>query len=219
MGIELTDFVFVLTSDKDVQTFTQAGSLTLGGNISLALGSFGRSVEAGGAAGVRGVTGMFSYSRTRGVFGGTSLEGGLLAERPDANRKMYGRDIRASELLNGNISPPPDAEPLMRVLNTEQFCLKPPAEIPAEIPTELPSGDAHERRAELPAQPPQTPHEPSLGIPEAPGDTPPVELGTGAPHEIFEMPTDSPHDVSHELDAGPIPAQHFSGRTNDLQSR
>jgi hypothetical protein len=120
-GAELTDFVFVLTTDAAVKAFMQAGSLTLGGNISMAVGPIGRSAEAGGVMGVKTATGVFAYSKTRGLYGGLTVEGGVLAERAAANKKLYGRRIRARELLTGLIPSPPEAEVLMTVLNGDFF--------------------------------------------------------------------------------------------------
>jgi hypothetical protein len=120
-GMELTDFVFVLTTDSAVKTFMQAGSLTLGGNISAAFGPIGRSAEAGGVLGVKGSAGVFAYSKTRGLYGGVTVEGGVIAERADANKKLYGRKVRAAELLTGLVPSPPEAGVLMDVLNGDFF--------------------------------------------------------------------------------------------------
>ena len=126
-GAELTDFVFVLTTDAAVKTFMQSGNLTLGGNISMAVGPIGRSAEAGGVVGMKGATGVFAYSKTRGLYGGLTVEGGVLGEREDANKKLYGRKIRAKELLSGAIPPPPEAEVLIKVLNGDFFRIEGPA--------------------------------------------------------------------------------------------
>jgi lipid-binding SYLF domain-containing protein len=121
IGFELTDFVFILNDAKAVTTFAQAGSLTLGGNVSIAAGPVGRNAEAAGAASMKGVAGIFSYSKTKGLFAGVSLEGSGIIERRDANEKLYGRRWTARELLSGQVAVPPSAEPLMRVLNSRVF--------------------------------------------------------------------------------------------------
>ena len=120
-GAELTDFVFVLTTDAAVKTFTQSGSLTLGGNISMAVGPVGRSAEASGLVGTKGAAGVFAYSKTRGLYGGLTVEGGVLVERADANKKFYGRKIHAKELLTGTVPSPSEAEVLLKVLNGTFF--------------------------------------------------------------------------------------------------
>ena len=121
LGFELTDFVFILNDASAVRTFAQAGSLTLGGNVSIAAGPVGRNAEAAGVASLKGVAGVFSYSKTKGLFAGVSLEGSGIIERRDANEKLYGRRWTARELLSGQVPPPPAAEPLLRVLNSRVF--------------------------------------------------------------------------------------------------
>jgi hypothetical protein len=104
-----------------VRTFSQQGSLTLGGNVSIAAGPVGRNAEAAGAASLRGVAGVFSYSKTKGLFAGVSLEGSAIIERRDANEKLYGSRFTASQLLTGAVPPPPAARPLMDILNSRVF--------------------------------------------------------------------------------------------------
>jgi SH3 domain-containing YSC84-like protein 1 len=121
IGFELTDFVFILNDAMAVKTFAQVGSLTLGGNVSIAAGPVGRNAEAAGAASLKSVAGIFSYSKTKGLFAGVSLEGSVLIERRDANEKLYNRKLTARELLSGSVPVPAQAEPLMRVLNSRVF--------------------------------------------------------------------------------------------------
>lgn len=104
-----------------VKTFAQVGSLTLGGNVSIAAGPVGRNAEAAGAASLKSVSGVFAYSKTKGLFAGVSLEGSVLIERRDANEKMYNRRVTARSCLEGGVPVPPQAEPLMRVLNSRIF--------------------------------------------------------------------------------------------------
>ncbi|KAH8666736.1 DUF500 and domain-containing protein [Xylariales sp. PMI_506] len=121
IGFELTDFVFILNDRHAVKTFAQAGSITLGGNVSIAAGPVGRNAEAAGAASLKSVAGIFSYSRTKGLFAGVSLEGSAIIERKDANEKLYGQRLSAMELLNGSVRPPPEAGSLMQILNSPEF--------------------------------------------------------------------------------------------------
>ncbi len=121
IGFELTDFVFILNDAHAVKTFSQQGSITLGGNVSLAAGPVGRNAEAAGAASLRSVAGIFSYSKTKGLFAGVSLEGSGIVERRDANEKMYGHRYTAAQLLSGSVASPPQAAPLMTVLNSRVF--------------------------------------------------------------------------------------------------
>lgn len=121
IGFELTDFVFILNDAAAVKTFAQVGSITLGGNVSIAAGPVGRNAEAAGAASLKSVAGIFSYSKTKGLFAGVSLEGSVLIERRDANEKMYNRRVTARSLLEGSVPVPSQADALMRVLNSRVF--------------------------------------------------------------------------------------------------
>lgn len=110
-----------------------AGSLTLGGNLSIALGPLGRNGEALGSVNTGGkVAAMYvinpksllylklflrySYSKTRGLFGGISVEGSVIVERQDANSQAYRSPVTAKMLLGGAVDPPPWAESLIRTL-------------------------------------------------------------------------------------------------------
>jgi SH3 domain-containing YSC84-like protein 1 len=111
----------ILNDASAVRAFTQLGSVTLGGNVSIAAGPVGRNAEASGAVNFRAVAPVFSYSKTKGLFAGVSLEGSVLIERRDANRKFYNAPVTAKQLLSGQFPAPPDADPLYRILNTRAF--------------------------------------------------------------------------------------------------
>lgn len=121
IGAELTDFVFILNSKAAVDSFAQMGSITLGGNVSVAAGPLGRNAEAAGTASLKSASAVFSYSKTKGLFAGISLEGSAIVERREANRKFYGNNCKARNILAGEVDPPPGAEPLMRVLQSRVF--------------------------------------------------------------------------------------------------
>ena len=111
----------ILNDNAAVKAFQQYGSVTLGGNLSIAAGPIGRNAEASGAANFKSIAPVFSYSKTKGLFAGVSLEGSVLIERRDANRKFYNAPVNAKQLLTGQVAPPPGAEPLYRILNTRAF--------------------------------------------------------------------------------------------------
>lgn len=82
----------------------------------MAAGPVGRNAEASGTASLKNVAAVYSYSKTRGLFAGVSLEGSVIVERFDANKKMYGYKVKARDLLNGTVPPPPAASELYRAL-------------------------------------------------------------------------------------------------------
>ncbi|KAL1407569.1 hypothetical protein Q8F55_007002 [Vanrija albida] len=117
VGAEVTDFMIVLNSRSAVASFMSAGSFTLGGNLSVAVGPLGRNAEASGAVNTKAqLAAMYSYSKTRGLFGGVSVEGSVIAERQDANRIAYGGNPTAKQILTGAFNPPDWAYLLIDVL-------------------------------------------------------------------------------------------------------
>ena len=81
----MTDFVIILTCKSAVDAFSKGGNLTLGGNFTIAAGPLGRNLE--GDVAVRSPAAIYTYSKTKGLFAGISIEGSYLVERKDANRK------------------------------------------------------------------------------------------------------------------------------------
>jgi hypothetical protein len=85
--------------------------------LSIAAGPVGRSAEAAGAVGH--LAAIYSYSKSKGLFAGISIEGSVLVERFDANAKFYGRKIKAKELLTGAVPAPAQASGLYAALNAK----------------------------------------------------------------------------------------------------
>ncbi|GBE83082.1 DUF500-domain-containing protein [Sparassis latifolia] len=118
IGADLTEFVIVLNSDDAVRAFSMGGNLTIGGNISAAAGPIG----TGGSiqASLAHPAPMFSYSKSKGLFAGLSLEGTALIERKDANRDFYGSPVPARDILSGHVPPPEVASKLYEVIEAAE---------------------------------------------------------------------------------------------------
>lgn len=117
VGAEVTEFILVLNSKSALTQFMSAGSLTLGGNASVALGPIGRNAEGSGALNSKGkIAAMYSYSKTKGAFAGVSVEGSVIVERQDCNVKAYGPGTTATKILSGQIDTPSWAEDLIDIL-------------------------------------------------------------------------------------------------------
>ncbi|ETV82494.1 hypothetical protein, variant 2 [Aphanomyces astaci] len=132
IGGEVTDFVIILNTRGAVDTFCAQGQVNLGAELGVAAGPVGRvaagAVEAGQMnmsyisngnvlfVGPGGVAPCYSYSHSKGLFIGISLEGSVVMARPDVNREFYGKDITAAELLGGRERPPVAAQPLYDAL-------------------------------------------------------------------------------------------------------
>ncbi|CAE6512663.1 unnamed protein product [Rhizoctonia solani] len=118
IGADITDFVIVLNSEEAVRAFSMGGNVTIGGNISASAGPIG----TGGAvqASLASPAPMFSYSKSKGLFAGLSLEGTVLIERKDANRDFYGSDIPAKDILGGRVPPPEVAGKMYEVIEAAE---------------------------------------------------------------------------------------------------
>ncbi|XP_043783310.1 SH3 domain-containing YSC84-like protein 1 isoform X1 [Cervus elaphus] len=121
LGIEVSDLVIILNYDRAVEAFAKGGNLTLGGNLTVAVGPLGRNLE--GNVSLRSSAAVFTYCKSRGLFAGISLEGSCLIERKETNRKFYCQDIRAYDILFGDIPRPAQAEDLYEILDsfTEKY--------------------------------------------------------------------------------------------------
>ncbi|SPO44119.1 related to YSC84 - protein involved in the organization of actin cytoskeleton [Moesziomyces antarcticus] len=119
VGAEVTDFLIVLNSRSAVRSFMATGSLQLGGNLSVAIGPLGRSAEASGSVNTKGrVAAMFSYSKSKGFYGGISVEGTVLVDREDANARAYGSyGKNAKQILSGSVEPPRWATGLIQTID------------------------------------------------------------------------------------------------------
>ncbi|KAG6889704.1 hypothetical protein C0992_004424, partial [Termitomyces sp. T32_za158] len=118
IGADITDFVIVLNSEDAVKAFSIGGNVTIGGNISAAAGPIGTggSVQASLAHPAP----MFSYSKSKGLFAGMSLEGTVLIERKDANRDFYGSSLSAKDILTGLVPPPEVASRLYEIIEAAE---------------------------------------------------------------------------------------------------
>lgn len=77
--------MIILNRRSAVDAFSKGGNLTLGGNFTIAAGPLGRNIE--GDVSVRSPAAIYTYSKTKGLFAGISIEGSYLVERKDANRR------------------------------------------------------------------------------------------------------------------------------------
>lgn len=118
IGADITDFVIVLNSEEAVRAFSMGGNVTVGGNISASAGPIG----TGGAvqASLASPAPMFSYSKSKGLFAGLSLEGTVLIERKDANRDFYGSDVPAKDILSGRVPPPEVAGKMYEIIEAAE---------------------------------------------------------------------------------------------------
>jgi len=112
IGVEITDFVFVLNTDAAVRAFSRDGNVTIGADASAAAGPVGRDAHAG----VTPTAAIYTYSRSKGLFAGASLEGAVIATQKTANARYYGHSVRAHDILSGRVAAPAKASGLHAAL-------------------------------------------------------------------------------------------------------
>jgi SH3 domain-containing YSC84-like protein 1 len=123
IGGEATDFVILVMNDRGAKSLL-GSKVKLGGDASVAAGPVGRTASAESDVSLRAE--MLTYSRARGVFAGVSLEGSTLRPDNDANKRLYGREYKASEILQEpKFKAPESAHKLISRLQKASPTLKP----------------------------------------------------------------------------------------------
>ncbi|KAJ3128725.1 hypothetical protein HK098_003717 [Nowakowskiella sp. JEL0407] len=122
-GAAITDFVYVLTSDEALRSFTQTGQLTLGAQFSMAAGSNSKSMETSAVLSKGqtpvGISPGYCYAKSKGLFVGVSLEGSIITTRKEANEKFYHeKGLSPAQLLGSALEPAAAAETLYNALNS-----------------------------------------------------------------------------------------------------
>ena len=117
IGGEATDFVILVTNDQGAKSILN-NKVKLGADASVAAGPVGRTAEASTNAKMQAQ--MLSYSRSRGVFGGVSLSGATLRPDGDANENLYGKKVSATEIIQGKVTSPPEAQLLISGLQKSE---------------------------------------------------------------------------------------------------
>jgi SH3 domain-containing YSC84-like protein 1 len=96
LGGNATDFILLLMSPRSAQNILKS-KVKLGADASAAAGPVGRAASAETDVTLRAE--ILSYSRSRGLFAGVSLEGSTLRPDNGANKNLYGKDVSASDIV------------------------------------------------------------------------------------------------------------------------
>src|SRR6202044_1816484 len=111
IGGQATDLVLLVMNERGASSILDS-KVKLGGDASAAAGPKGRDASANTDLYLRAE--ILSYSRTRGLFAGISLEGSSLRPDNDASAEVYGRKLSAREIvLGGKIGIPPSGRHLV----------------------------------------------------------------------------------------------------------
>src|SRR5205085_8046056 len=113
IGGESTDVIMLVMNRRGMEKLA-TDKFTIGADASAAAGPVGRS----GAADTDILLNaeILSYSRTRGVFAGVSLDGTVVSQDGNEDRKLYGHEVRSQDVLAGAVPAPVAARSLISEL-------------------------------------------------------------------------------------------------------
>lgn len=114
IGVQSVGLVLVITNEDGLRAFTGGNSFKLGADVAIAAGPVGRDASA--ATDGRAKASIYSYSMSKGLFAGVSVEGSVINQNRDANKAYWGRDMSAENALK---KPATDKRvaPLINALN------------------------------------------------------------------------------------------------------
>src|SRR5258707_1797943 len=114
LGGQSTDYVLLVMNDRGATSVLNS-KVKLGADATAAAGPKGRSAAAATDLAMRAA--LLSYSRSRGLFAGDSLEGTTLRPDNDANTLVYGSPLAARDIVKGTVAVPSAAKPMIDLLN------------------------------------------------------------------------------------------------------
>jgi len=114
LGGQSTDFVLLVMNDQGANSVLSS-KVKLGADASAAAGPKGRT--AGASTDIVMRAEMLTYSRSRGLFAGVSLEGSTLRSDDDANEAVYGKKLTARQIVREGTPVPAGARALVDLLN------------------------------------------------------------------------------------------------------
>jgi SH3 domain-containing YSC84-like protein 1 len=97
LGVQMSEIVLLVMNQNGINAMLASG-LKLGAGASVAAGPVGKGASVATAD-------ILSYSRSKGVYGGVSLNGEILAVNTDLNRAYYGKAMDSVDILVRNIAP------------------------------------------------------------------------------------------------------------------
>jgi lipid-binding SYLF domain-containing protein len=109
-----SDVILLVMNDGGMKRLLQ-DKFTLGGDAAVAAGPVGRDSSATTDAEMKAE--ILSWSRSRGIFAGVTLEGSTLRPDHEADKELYGREFSNREILMGDAKAPPAAEHFMHELD------------------------------------------------------------------------------------------------------
>src|SRR6266481_7373737 len=113
IGVEGVDLIMLIMNDKGMQQLLSS-KFQISGEGSAAAGPVGRHASAG--TDWKMDTEMLTYSRSKGIFAGLTLEGAVVEQDSDSTRSVYGNDVSFKSVLQGNVPTPNIAKAFMQAV-------------------------------------------------------------------------------------------------------
>ncbi len=113
IGVEGVDLIMLIMNDKGMQQLLTS-KFQISGEGSAAAGPVGRHASAG--TDWKLDTELLTYSRSKGLFAGLTLEGAVVEQDSDSTRSAYGRDVSFKSVLQGKVSTPNIAREFMKAV-------------------------------------------------------------------------------------------------------
>jgi lipid-binding SYLF domain-containing protein len=114
LGSTATDFVLVVMNERGAEQILN-GKTKLGANAAAAAGPTGAAANGYNADAMK--VDVLTYSRTKGLFAGVSLEGASMETDDEANKAVYGKPTTAKEIIQGGASTPEAGKGLVDLLD------------------------------------------------------------------------------------------------------
>jgi lipid-binding SYLF domain-containing protein len=106
IGGQAADIVLIIMNRRGLEQFVR-NQFKFGADAAVAAGPVGRDAQANTDLQLRAE--ILSYSRSRGLFAGATINGASMAEDKDANARFYGQPYTSQEVVSGKISNTPGA--------------------------------------------------------------------------------------------------------------
>lgn len=110
IGGSSTDLIMIFMNDHALHSLL-SDKFKLGGDASVAAGPVGRNATA--STDLKLTAEILSYSRSKGIFAGVSLDGAVVQTDKSGDHAMYGEGVTHKEILDGSVTSPDSARPLV----------------------------------------------------------------------------------------------------------
>lgn len=117
IGAEASELILMVMTSRGMQAMLST-EFKLGGDITLAAGPVGASAKAQ-------LVDILAYGRSKGAYGGVSVEGAVIAPRYEWNTIYYGKDVMLTDILMNQTVANPQADSLRAVLPKRQITTQP----------------------------------------------------------------------------------------------